>query len=322
LTRSLAKNLDLIPGSLLGRPAAVFQRLLIRVVTSLLLRGFLSSLGGRLKFLLTGSAPSRPEIVGFFDALGVPLLEAYGLSENIVPMAMNSRRLRRAGSVGKPLSSNEIKIGDDGVLLVRGPGVFRGYDDPNATSAKLTSDGYLITEDIGRFDADGFLYLSGRKTEIIKTSTGRKIAPLRIESAISRISYIEQAVVLGNGRGELVAILTLDEKRLARSLLEAESALATAELEIRSHDAVNDLIADDLRQAMSGLAAHEQIRACLIVENGFSAERGHLTSNQKVRRAEIERSYARQIEELYTGLGERKKQAKPKPRWPLIRRTS
>lgn len=247
------------------------------VVDRTILKRVRSVMGERLRCMITGSAPTPRHLLEEFHALGWLVLEAYGLSENVLPMAMNRMDDFRFGTVGRPLPGNQIVVAQDGAIKVRGPGMFGGYlgeeDRP-----PFDADGFYLTGDLGQFDADGILSLTGRTGDLIKTSTGRRVAPAGVEAQLQRVPGIDQAVLFGAGRKCLVALCTcavgLDET--------ARACLKRA-----------------LRNQTSGINEHERPTAIALIERPFSIERGELTPNLKLRRDAIECRYRDLIQQLY-----------------------
>jgi long-chain acyl-CoA synthetase len=204
----------------------------------------------------------------FFHALGIPLLEAYGVSECAVPLSLNRPNDYKIGTVGRPLMSNNLNV-DGGEIEVDGPAVFKGYEN-QATQTNLTSGKYLSTGDVGKLDEEGYLQLLGRKGDLIKTSTGRKIAPAAIEQKLMKYLRAEQAMVMGEGRPYLVAIVCYDGGM-------TEEQKATFE--------------KNLAKMNEGLADHERVRRCVVLDRLFSLERGELTRTSKLRRENIESAH-------------------------------
>ena len=159
--------------------------------------------------MVSGSAPIQIKLLKRFDAMGLLILESYGLSENIVPIAANRPTEYGFGSVGKKLKGNSVMLAEDGELLVKGLGVFNGYLADQQHDRCLNADGYLASGDFAEIDSLGFIYLTGRKSEVFKTSTGRKIAPAGIESQLKSDTRVDHAVVFGEGRQFLVALITV-----------------------------------------------------------------------------------------------------------------
>ena len=207
------------------------------------------------------------------------MLEAYGLSENVLPMAMNRIDRYRFGTVGVPLEGNSIRLDATGMVQVRGEGLFGGYlGDQN--KSVTDADGYYTTGDIGSFDNDGFLRLLGRNGDLIKTSTGKRVAPAAVEARLCSVAGIDQAMLLGDGRKGLVALCTLDPA--ARD------------------GARHERLIQDLRAEALCMNAFERPLAVLLIEQPFSIAAGDLTPNLKLRRAAIAARYAVQVESLYS----------------------
>jgi long-chain acyl-CoA synthetase len=249
----------------------------------LVLRRLRGVMGRRLRCMVTGSAPTPRWMLEELHALGWLVLEAYGLSENVVPMALNRIDSFRFGTVGQVVDLNHIKLAEDGEILVAGPGVFSGYVGDDASSRQLAAqEGFHASGDFGRFDEDGFLHLLGRKSDLIKTSTGRRIAPAGVEALLSKAQGVEQVMLVGAGRKCPVALLTtaeLPEGAQARSLLESR-----------------------VRAAVETVPEHERPAAVAVIAPVFSIEHGELTANLKLRRPAIEARYAALIEHLYAML--------------------
>jgi long-chain acyl-CoA synthetase len=245
------------------------------LLDALVLRQLRAPFGGHIRFMISGSAPLSPAVMRFFQSAGLPILEAYGLSENIVPVAVNRPTEYRSGSVGKPLPLNEVRLAPEGEVLVRGPGLFKGYE--NGASGAIDNEGYYATGDLGEFDSDGFLYLRGRKNDIIKTSTGRRIAPNRIEFLLSQTPAVDQALVIGDGREVLTAILALDP----------------------AHPPQQDAIVAHVRQTNEMLADYERIRGLILLPQGLSIAAGQLTSSLKPRRRVIAEQQGALLDTLY-----------------------
>ncbi|MDE2454976.1 MAG: AMP-binding protein, partial [Burkholderiales bacterium] len=191
-----------------GRPLPPGLRLAQGLAERLVLRKIRAILGNRLRCMVTGSAPMPRLLLEEFHALGWIVLEAYGLSEDVMPMAMNRLDDFRFGTVGRPMPGNEVVIAADGTVKVRGPGLFAGYwADPGPPP--FDAEGYYATGDLGRFDDEGYLSLTGRSGEMIKTSTGRRIAPAGIEAQLRGVPGLDQVLLVGNGRKALIALCTL-----------------------------------------------------------------------------------------------------------------
>lgn len=240
--------------------------------------------------MVSGSAPCSPEVLGFFEAIGMPIHESYGVSENMLPIAVNPPDNYRLGSVGRPLPDQEVRLASDGEVLVRGSTLHQ-IEIPDRTP--LTSEGFYATGDLGRFDEDGYLYLVGRRSEIIKTSNGRKIALPQLEAHFRDAPGIDQVVIFGHGRPHLVALVSL-----APGVPHAPDFLSA-------------LIA----QRNAFLPRHERLSAVHVLSKDLSPLTGELTPNLKLRRAEIEKRHRASIEILYTDLAREPREEKILVRW-------
>jgi long-chain acyl-CoA synthetase len=254
-------------------------------------------LGGSIQFMISGSAPMPLWLLEKFHAMGLLILEAYGISENIVPVALNRPEAYRFGSVGLPLPENEVKLADDGEVLVKGLGVCLQYygveNSPNSEdNSGLHVQGHLATGDLGKMDSDGFLFLTGRKSEIFKTSTGRRIAPARIEACLCQSQYVDQAMVTGQGRKFVVAVATLTEE--GDKLIEAAPLAAQ---NAASHGP--ERIAEDLSRLTAELPAYQRPAGFVFTRRPFSIAEGELTANLKLKRSKIAARYEDALLQLY-----------------------
>ncbi len=263
-----------------GLNPGVSLRLRYWLADRLVLSRLRALMGGRLRYMISGSAPIPTWILEFFHSFGWLVLEAYGMSENILPMAMNTPSAYRFGSVGKILPSNQVKLDEEGHISVRGPGVFNGYQGD--TAKPYFVDEHYQTGDIGEVDEQGFLRLTGRNSDIIKTSAGRRIALPPIEAALREVPWIDHATVIGASRKCLVAVLAID-----RAALGTAPVLDLAKLQVE--------IVEKLQQ----IAGHERPAGALLVTKPFTVEGGELTTNLKLRRQEIERKYLEPVQILF-----------------------
>jgi long-chain acyl-CoA synthetase len=251
--------------------------------------------GGRLRQAVTGAAPIAPSILEFFYACGVPVMEGYGMTETASVASVNTLDASRLGSVGRPLPGVQVRTGEDGEILIKGPNIFKGYyRDPEATRETLM-DGWLHSGDLGRLDEDGFLFITGRAKDIIITAGGKNITPANPEHALRNNRWISHAVVVGDGRPYLVALITLDP----------EEAPAFA----REHDLEPDevyrseLMRAEIQTAIdevnSRYAPVEQIKRFEILPEDFSQSTGELTPTLKVKRSIVQQKYAETIDQIY-----------------------
>jgi len=254
--------------------------------------------GPGLELVLTGAAPISSELLEFFDACGVLVLEGYGLSETTAAATLNTASRFRFGTVGRALPGVETSIAADGEILIRGPNVFGGYfkDEP-ATHEALTEDGWLRSGDLGSLDQDGFLRITGRKKDIIITSGGKSIAPANIESALREIRWVSEALVFGDDRPYLVAMLTLDRDGLP--------ALATSlgvepEIAVLARDErVHAQLSREVERVNERFARVEQVKRFAILDRDLTQETGELTPTQKAKRAVVSSKFKDVIDSLY-----------------------
>ncbi|MDH4147375.1 MAG: AMP-binding protein, partial [Acidimicrobiia bacterium] len=256
-----------------------------------------SALGlDRTRAFVSGAAPLAVEILEFFGSLGISVLEIYGQSEDSGPTSSNLPGATRFGSVGRPLPGVEVRIGGDDEILVRGPNVFAGYfKDEEATAATLV-DGWLHSGDLGRFDDDGYLFITGRAKDIIITSGGKNIAPKNIEGALTSLELVSQAVCVGEQQRFLVALLTLDPDAAARFAAEHGIAVET----VHEHPALLDRLGSEIAERVNPQFARvEHIRNFAVLPEQFSIEGGELTPTFKIKRALVNARYTEQIDALY-----------------------
>lgn len=245
-------------------------------------------LGGRIRFCNSGGAPLMPHLFDFFHEQGVPLLEGYGLSETSPVITLSTPDRFRRGSCGQPIEGVEVAIADDGEILTRGPHVMHGYyRNPQATQ-EIFSSGWLKTGDLGFLDEEGYLFITGRKKELIVLSSGKNIAPTYLESLLLVDPLIAQAMVIGDRRSYLTALIVPDMAAL-KADRGREIDLAT------EYPRFGQRIAHALRDT----SHHEQIRRFTLLPEPFSLERGELTPKLSLRRAVIEQHYATEIEAMY-----------------------
>ena len=244
-------------------------------------------LGGRLRAAISGGAPLAKEIAEFFHALDVLILEGYGQTEETSAATVNRPTHYKFGTVGPAIPGIQLQLADDGEILIAGPTVFAGYlDDEAATRAALPGDGWLHTGDVGTLDEDGFLTVTDRKKDMIVTAGGKNVSPQNLENLLKTVPVISQALVVGDRRPYLVALITLDEEEVAK-LGTREDATALVEQAVES---IN-----------GGLASFEQIRRHAILPRDFSPEQNEVTPTLKLKRRVCEEHFSADLEELYAG---------------------
>ena len=255
--------------------------------------------GGRIKLALSGAAPIDTDILEFFRAAGVWVLEGYGMTENCAVHTLNTIEAHKFGTVGRPLPPCKVKIADDGEILMAGPNIFKGYyGNEEATSQTLSSDGWLHSGDLGELDADGYLSITGRKKDLIITSSGKNISPSNIENALKLSRWISQAVVYGDRRPYLTALLTLDPDE-AGALAEKVGADAKDPATLAQHDGVRAELQAAVDEANRKFARIAQVKRFAVLERDLSQEHEELTPTLKVKRNVVYERYAKDFAQLY-----------------------
>ncbi len=284
-----------------GTPVPLGLRLRHRLADRLVLAKLRAALGGRIRFVLSGGAPLDPALAEFFHAIGIPVQEGYGLTETSPAIGINGYQpgQNRLGSIGKPLDNLEVKLAPDGELLVRGPSVFLGYwNKPEATAEAFDEDGFFRTGDIARIDDDGFIWITDRKKDLIIPAGGKNVAPQPIEGELKKSPYIDNAVLIGDRRPYIVALLSPSEEGLLAWA--ARHGLGGLSLEeLLAEPAVRRLFEEAVAEVNSRLGRFEQIRKFRVLPRPLSQEDGHLTPTLKVKRRVVEREFADLIEAMY-----------------------
>lgn len=256
-----------------------------------------SYFGGRLRLATSGGAPLLHEVAEFFDAFNLPILQAYGLTENVC-VAFNRPDNYRIGTVGPPMPGCAVQIADDGEILMRSAMMFSGYYKEPAQTAAMFRDGWLLTGDLGRIDADGFLQITGRKKEIIVTSTGKNIAPALIENLLKEHHLISHAFVYGDNRSYLVALLTLNQLEL-ESYARAHGIAYKDAAGLARHPSVRQLIDKIVARVNEQVSTTEAVKKIAVLDHDFSIEADEITPTQKVKRVVVTERYAGVLESLY-----------------------
>ena len=254
--------------------------------------------GGNLRQAVTGAAPIAPEILEFFYAAGVPVLEGYGMTETATVATYSTVENHRFGTVGRALPGSEIKIADDGEVLIKGPNIFGGYYRNDDASFGAVIEGWLHTGDLGEMDADGYLKIVGRKKDIIITAGGKNLTPANIENDLKQSRWISQAVMHGDRRPYPVVLITLDEDEIAQFAQEHDLPGAIADLS--RHPDVLALIQAEVDRANSRYAQVEQVKKFVILDHDLSQETGELTPTLKVKRNVVNDKYAGLFDSLYS----------------------
>lgn len=278
-------------GLLLRAQHAVFDRL---VYTKLR-----DALGGQARWAVSGGAPLGERLGHFFRGIGVTVLEGYGLTETTAAATVSTPRDQRIGTVGRPLPGFEARIADDGEVLLRGGHVFRGYHgNPGATAEALDADGWFATGDLGSLDADGYLTITGRKKDILVTSSGKNVSPAPLEDVVRGHALVSQAVVVGDGRSSIGVLVSLDEEALHAWLTQqGRPVVPVAEM------VEDEALLAELRKAVdaanSTVSSAEGIRRIRVLPVDLTEEGGQLTPSMKVKRNVVLEQFADEIEAMY-----------------------
>ena len=253
--------------------------------------------GGNLKLAVTGAAPINPDILRFFDAAGVLVVEGWGMTETSTAATISRPEAFKFGTVGKPFSQCDVKIADDGEILVKGPNIFQGYYKNEEATRETIVDGWLHTGDIGEVDADGYLKITGRKKDIIITAGGKNITPANLEAEIKQSPYVSQVVVIGDRRPFLTALVTLDMEEVAK--LAQGEGWQSDPAEIAQNAEMRALVQEHIDKVNEKFARVEQVKKFAILPTDLSQEGGELTPTLKVKRNVVADKYEQDIEALY-----------------------
>jgi long-chain acyl-CoA synthetase len=280
------------PGPLLALQHALADRLVFAKVRELF--------GGRLRFFISGSAPLSKDIAEVFDAMGVVILEGYGLTESSAATHANLPGARKLGTVGPPLPGVEVRLAEDGEVLMRAPWIMRAYrGQPERTAEALDAEGFLHTGDVGAVDAEGFLAITDRKKDLIKTSGGKYVAPTELESKLKALSpWVGQVLVHGDRRNYVSALVTLDPEAIARWAAEhGQAGRPLAELAAAAE--VRALVQRDVERLNATLPRFATVKRFTILPREFSEAEGEVTPSQKLKRKVIEQRFKAELDRMY-----------------------
>jgi long-chain acyl-CoA synthetase len=285
--------------TLRGRAVGPVTALKASIADKLVFTKIRAGLGGRIRFVVSGSAPLAVDTAEFFQAVGLPVIEGYGLTETAPILTVNPPAAPRVGTVGKAVSGVELRIASDGEILARGPNVMKGYHNKPEATADAVKDGWFHTGDIGHLDQDGYLTITDRKKDLLVTSGGKKIAPQPIEATLKRNPLVGEAILLGDRRKYAAALIVPDFAALERRLKELgrppgdRDALVTRPDVIALYQEIVDALNRELSQ-------FERVKRIVLIPAQFSIETGELTPTLKVKRKVVEERWRDAIEGLYT----------------------
>lgn len=274
---------------------AIQQRLASKLVFSKWREG----VGGKLRYFVSGGAPLSPALSYAYLAAGIPILQGYGATETCIVCA-NRPGNNHVGSVGIPFEGIELKIAEDGEILVRGPNVMRGYyGQPEATAAVI-KDGWFYTGDVGHLDKEGRLYITDRKKDLFKLSNGKYVAPQLIESLLKQSEFVSQVVVVGAGRKQPSALIVPDWESLNKALADTGESFPKDREELSKHPTAVKIVQRDIASLTASLVDYERIRRVALLPHEFTIDSGELTPTLKVKRRVIDEKFGDLIEELYS----------------------
>jgi long-chain acyl-CoA synthetase len=255
-------------------------------------------LGGRLRLAISGGAPLSAEIAEFFHSIDILLIEGYGLTECTTAASTNTHEAYRFGTVGRALPGTEVKVAEDGELLIRSETVFQGYyKDPEATAEVLDAEGWLRSGDIATVDEDGFITITDRKKDIIVTAGGKNVAPQNLENDLKASKFVSQAMVVGDRQPYVAALITLDPEALPAWA--AERGLPTDMAALAQTDEVRALVQEIVDGVNADRSRYEQIKRFVILPRDFTMDDGELTPTLKLKRREAVARYMPEIAALY-----------------------
>jgi long-chain acyl-CoA synthetase len=274
------------------------------VANAIVYKKIRAGVGGRIRYFISGGAPISAELVEFFWAIGIPIYQGYGLTETSPVVAVNTVKANKVGTVGRPIPHVDVKIAEDGEVLVKGLCVMEGYyRKPDDTRAVFTTDGWFCTGDIGKLDEDGYLVITDRKKELLKTAGGKFIAPSPIENKLKTSPYILNAIVVGDRRKFASVLIVPNAPAIAAEAQRTGRQDFSAD-RVASDPWAQQLIAQELERLMSSFAHYEQPKRFALIEKDFAYATGELTYTMKLKRRVIEERYKDMIERLYADVEE------------------
>jgi len=296
--RAFAVGLKSLNFRRISRPLPALHRLKEKIASILVFSKIREKLGGRLRFFISGGAPLSPDILDFFDALGIVILEGYGLTETSPVITCNTIEYRKRATVGKPLPGVEVKILQDGEIITRGDNIMKGYYNNDGATTEIIKKGWFHTGDIGILDEEGYLSITDRKKDIIVTSGGKNVSPQSIESALIVDPLIKQVMVYGDRRKYLTAIIVPDTIRLEKM---AEEGGFSPPLEggFIKDSRIVKVYSERIDDLQKNFAPYEKIKRFVLLNEEFSMDRGEITPTLKLNRRRITKRYEAALDDLY-----------------------
>lgn len=283
---------------LLNQPVSGFLQFKKKIAHKLVFSKIIEKTGGRVRFFVSGGAPLSKDIAEFFYAMGLIILEGYGLTETSPVIAVNTLEDIKFGSVGKIMPGVEVKIAEDGEILTKGPHVMKGYYKMEAATQEVIKDGWFYTEDVGYLDDEGFLTITDRKKDIIVTAGGKNVAPQPIENILKTNPYISSAVIIGDKRKFISALIVPNFEKL-EEYANANNISYSDYGDLVKNDMVVNFIESEINRATPGLASYEKVKKVALLDREFEIEKGEITPTLKVKRNIIEQKYRGIIDNIY-----------------------
>jgi long-chain acyl-CoA synthetase len=283
---------------LLSQPISGSLQFKKNLAHKLVFSKIIAKTGGRVRFFVSGGAPLSKDIAEFFYALGLVVLEGYGLTETSPVIAVNTLEDIRFGSVGKPIPGVDVKIADDGEILTKGPHVMKGYYKMEAETQEAILEGWFSTGDVGYLDEEGFLTITDRKKDLIVTAGGKNVAPQPIENVLKTNAYVSNAVIIGDKRKFISALIVPNFEKLVE-YADANNITYSDYSDLVENDTILNFIESEIGRATPGLASYEKVKKVALLDREFEIEKGEITPTLKVKRNIIEKKYKGIIDTLY-----------------------
>jgi long-chain acyl-CoA synthetase len=295
---------EAVPWRAYGKDVSFGVKLRWHIANRLVYSQIRAGVGGRIRLFSSGGAPLAPELAEFFWSVGLPVYQGYGLTETSPVVTFNSPKANKVGTVGRPIPHVQVRIADDGEILVKGPCVMQGYyRKPDATREVLAPDGWFRTGDIGRLDADGYLIITDRKKELLKTAGGKFVAPAPIENVLKTSPFIMNAMVVGDGR-KFVSVLVVPNFTTVEAAAREAGFEVSTPAQMIADPRVRDLIEREIDRLTSAFAQYEKPKRFALLEHDFTYGNGALTYTLKLKRRIIEERYRDTIAQLYADVEE------------------
>lgn len=280
------------------KPISGILRFKRNVAHRLVFSKIIQKTGGRIRFFVSAAAPLSKDIAEFFYAIGVVILEAYGLTETSPAVSFNTFEFNKLGTIGKPIPGVEVRIADDGEILIKGPNVMKGYYKKEEETKEAIREGWFYSGDIGYMDEDGFLVITDRKKDIIVTAGGKNVAPQQIENLLKTNPYVTTAVAVGDKRRFISALIVPDFEKLEEYAKLNEIAY-TDRSDLVAKDEIVDFVLSEVKKSLKDLASYETVKKIALLDRDFEIVEGEITPTLKVKRNIIEKKYVGLIESLY-----------------------